>query len=440
MTAGRNDPCPCGSGRKYKKCHLAADQASRAAEAHHDVSPLHELDNRLSEEMMAFASSRFPEGLDVPDEFESLDPAAGGFQFLVPWALYVAPVRGRPIVDWFLESRAWSLTPGQLEWIEAQRKSWVSIWEVLEVDRGRGFRVRDLLSLEERFVHEVKGSQTAQPRLAMLCRVVDASGTSVIAGTHPQPLPPSEAARAVRHIRAVLRKKGAVGADLLRQSEVASLVAHEFDIAVQKIRRRDIPHLQNTDGDELSLTVDRYRFAPSRRGEIEAALASIEDMERDPESGAFLFIRPEKRRKDRFTILGTVTVSADELRAETNSLERASALQIRIEHACGTLLGKSLRSHMDPRSEIGRRAAAPLPEHSEEEAEVIRRIKSEHYEQWLRDPIPALGGKTPRQAARSKRGREQLEALLKDMEYHESLLPQRERFDVSVLRVKLRLT
>ena len=23
-TPGRNDPCPCGSGRKYKKCHGAA--------------------------------------------------------------------------------------------------------------------------------------------------------------------------------------------------------------------------------------------------------------------------------------------------------------------------------------------------------------------------------------------------------------------------------
>ena len=24
---GRNDPCPCGSGKKYKKCCLARDQA-----------------------------------------------------------------------------------------------------------------------------------------------------------------------------------------------------------------------------------------------------------------------------------------------------------------------------------------------------------------------------------------------------------------------------
>ncbi|HEY6198860.1 MAG TPA: SEC-C metal-binding domain-containing protein [Candidatus Binatia bacterium] len=21
MKAGRNDPCPCGSGKKYKRCH-----------------------------------------------------------------------------------------------------------------------------------------------------------------------------------------------------------------------------------------------------------------------------------------------------------------------------------------------------------------------------------------------------------------------------------
>ena len=28
MKAGRNDPCPCGSGKKYKKCCLAKDQAA----------------------------------------------------------------------------------------------------------------------------------------------------------------------------------------------------------------------------------------------------------------------------------------------------------------------------------------------------------------------------------------------------------------------------
>jgi len=27
---GRNDACPCGSGKKYKKCHLLADEAATA--------------------------------------------------------------------------------------------------------------------------------------------------------------------------------------------------------------------------------------------------------------------------------------------------------------------------------------------------------------------------------------------------------------------------
>jgi hypothetical protein len=30
---GRNDPCPCGSGKKYKKCHGAATAAVPAATA-----------------------------------------------------------------------------------------------------------------------------------------------------------------------------------------------------------------------------------------------------------------------------------------------------------------------------------------------------------------------------------------------------------------------
>ena len=34
MKIGRNDPCHCGSGQKYKKCHLPADEAAeRAAKA-----------------------------------------------------------------------------------------------------------------------------------------------------------------------------------------------------------------------------------------------------------------------------------------------------------------------------------------------------------------------------------------------------------------------
>jgi len=31
MKLGRNDPCWCGSGKKYKRCHLEADEKKRSA-------------------------------------------------------------------------------------------------------------------------------------------------------------------------------------------------------------------------------------------------------------------------------------------------------------------------------------------------------------------------------------------------------------------------
>jgi tetratricopeptide (TPR) repeat protein len=35
---GRNDPCPCGSGKKYKKCCLARDEAAANAQRQHSAA------------------------------------------------------------------------------------------------------------------------------------------------------------------------------------------------------------------------------------------------------------------------------------------------------------------------------------------------------------------------------------------------------------------
>ena len=48
-TAGRNDPCPCGSGKKYKKCCLAADGRSRTAPAGGILESLAELKASVQE-------------------------------------------------------------------------------------------------------------------------------------------------------------------------------------------------------------------------------------------------------------------------------------------------------------------------------------------------------------------------------------------------------
>lgn len=38
MKIGRNDPCHCGSGQKYKRCHLPKDDAARSEELAADLA------------------------------------------------------------------------------------------------------------------------------------------------------------------------------------------------------------------------------------------------------------------------------------------------------------------------------------------------------------------------------------------------------------------
>lgn len=60
----------------------------------------------------------------------------------------------------------------------------------------------------------------------------------------------------------------------------------------------------------------------------------------------------------------------------------------------------------------------PVPKRVERE--VTQRFLDTHYRNWLDEKIPALGAKTPREAVRDFEGREQLVALLKELENREA--------------------
>jgi hypothetical protein len=62
-----------------------------------------------------------------------------------------------------------------------------------------------------------------------------------------------------------------------------------------------------------------------------------------------------------------------------------------------------------------------------------------HYEGWADHPLPALAGKTPRDAVRSAGGRAAVDLLLKDFEYQESRLSPEARFEFSEIRKELGL-
>src|SRR5260370_28033740 len=61
---GRNQPCPCGSGLKYKNCHLRGETLTSPAD---DAwRSLHDVTLRLPAELVRFARNRY--GAIVLDE------------------------------------------------------------------------------------------------------------------------------------------------------------------------------------------------------------------------------------------------------------------------------------------------------------------------------------------------------------------------------------
>ena len=47
---------------------------------------------------------------------------------------------------------------------------------------------------------------------------------------------------------------------------------------------------------------------------------------------------------------------------------------------------------------------------------MVGEFYEQHYRRWLDEPVPALGNRTPREAARLKTGRPKLVALLQEFE------------------------
>jgi hypothetical protein len=438
MTVGRNDPCPCGSGRKYKKCHLAADTATSAGSAHEVTSPFHALDNHLVDEMGGYAAKRF--SAELVDQAAILEsyPAMGA-QFAVPWLVYVAEFEGRPIIDWYLEDRGWSLSRPAREWLTAQKKSWLSIWEVEDVDRGKAIVLRDLLTGERRTVHEVSASKVAERHHVVLGRVVDAGEVSLICGMHAVPLRPAQAAPVIETVRRALRRRTAVAPERLRESKIAWKMLNAWSDAIE--RSRMVPTLVNTDGDPLLLTQDCWSFARAQRQEIVAQIETIEGTEaEESESGDVFAVLREGNRQHKDwdnTIIGRIEISDVAIVADTNSIARADALRLRIEEACHGLLRRGKRSHTDPTAALAKPAEAsraPARTPTPEEQAIVLEYKERHYAGWLHDSIPALGGKTPPEAARTKNGRENLEIILKEIELTESHEPEPARYDVNNLR------
>jgi len=442
---GRNQPCPCGSGRKYKKCHLRTDEA-RHAERRRPFEA-HALDARLVSRLMQFASRKFGDGWRrFEDDF---DDARDSIHLAYPWSVYGFKVAGTTVADAYVESRGHHLAEEERRWLEAQRAAWLSIWEVKSVEPGRSLTLHDALSGERRNVLESRASRSLAVHHALLARVVDYAGFSLLAGAHATPLPPLEAAHVMDRARAHLRRKrAAIPPERLRKAAFGRSLIRYWEEAASEVRMRGAlpPELRNRDGDPLLLTVDRFKVASGAMERVADAVAELDDAwldDADENTKTYVVQRDDETLADgRRTVVGSVRLTPTELRIETNSEARAGALRERIEAACGDAIRHRAREREDPLAggtASGRpRSASPPP--SPKEERLNAEYKARHYAEWPDMPLPALNGRTPRECAKTAAGRREVDLLLKHMEHMEHMEHQASwgrPFDFSVVREEL---
>jgi len=456
MAVGRNDPCPCGSGKKYKRCH-GAESVTRRPEVVR-ANALKAADQELTSHLLRFAKSRY--GLEwfdiVLSEYSGGGPEVSEHEMslAIPWALHFRRDESdTTVASAWAAQHARRATSDQQTVLDAYADAWLSIWEVTRVERGVGTALLDRLTGIERFAQDVSSSSTLDLHDTMLAIVLDLGGVSFFGGAHPQPLPPFAAETVLGHARKLCGvRTRAVRPEKLRDTDLQLDLVDAWNASVDQMLAAPSPIISNTDGDLLSLTTDDFELiAPT--AEVVALLARIpgaEEPERENGDIAITFIKPGNATHRGWdnTVMGRAIVGPRSLRVETNSIRRADELRGAIERHLGGMVRFRLRQETNTADVLARASASAASSRGggvsrestpPELAAALRSFREKHMRSWVDEEIPLLGGLTPRAAARTPRARQALEVLLKDIERAESRLPADERIDLSWLRPELGL-
>jgi len=456
MKVGRNKPCPCGSGKKYKKCCLNKENVSsdllyrRLGEAH----------DRLVHRLMQFGLKEFGEnalGLALdefmgwPDEGLSDENLADHEPLFYPWFIfnweYVAdpdlPQLGIPeditIAALYAANKKNRLNHLEAQIIEATARRPFSFYEIQDVRPGEGYHLKDIFCGTVSNVIEKKGSENARQGQILFGRVVQIDTVAMLIGCGTILIPPKMKPELIWFRQRLAEFDDPIDFDTLydHDLEIRELYFNIYSALMQP------PELQNTDGDLLRFHTIHYEIdAPGLVFEklkdlsattSEAELIESADLD---ESGRVIRVEIPWSRKGQNmtpalenTILGMLVIEDRRLKIEVNSARRAENIRREIETRLGGHARYITTEIQSPdamlekfRDRRGEMAEAD-PEQNElmqipEVREQVGKVVLAHWQNWVDEKIPALGHLTPRQAVKTPDGRESVEALLLDAQMH----------------------
>jgi len=429
---GRNDPCPCGSGRKYKHCCLAREREARGAEAERSGAAEIALDflfERFPEAVGAAIDDDFLGTLDE-EQFAALDELAddlremvtiAGGEWLLADARLVFAGREVPAVELVLGPRGPALGETARRWLTALAAHRLGLYEVTAVEPGVGMHLRSALDRRAQpvFVDERSGSRSFVRWDVLGARIVPWQGRFQLSGAI-YPLP-REAVEKVRRLRRRVLRPVSEGPEFAHGRAIgalwlAGLVAPPL-----------LPELRDAGtGEPVLLVTDHYDVLDWQR--VEERLQR-EDVAGDRRSG-WAWLEPGPADGPRRTRLALNPRRGDRLEAFARSRRAADQGRSWIDATLGDAVRFRVREQSDPWAAVAARREHPGPTTPQlpaaPTAEILRRYYEHHYGDVADRPLPVLGGKTPRQAARTAVGRRKVLDLVKGYENHEARLARQE--------------
>ncbi len=461
MKTGRNDPCPCGSGNKYKRCCLVNEKASQRAARALDSEwlKLRQTEGEMVNLLLHIARDWYGEDFlenawreYTSQSKESLDlgEAPEADTSFVPWAVfdYVPPnPKGEsdslpefPVALSFLFTADHDLMPHERQFITAMCEQPYSFWSIQEAAPRKSLKLRDLFTGTEYTVKELKASEVLKKGDIVYTRVVSMGQTAIMVGLAPLPFPPNYHLDCLEAREILFGRRRKIAPTELLACE--PLLRQLYFGLRRRLLNPVMPVLQNTDGDPLEFVKLTYdlKCAPQEAFEKLRALNLESDEAIMPEARhdehdqlqtvTFSWMKKGNEKHSTWdnTILGNIMIENGRIVVDVNSVKRSEEIQTEIAERLGDRavlrdsIKKSLEQEMAALDQISpeerqrqqeeQEAFAALPEVQA----LIKEMARKQWDEWPDRPIPALKGKTPKQAAKSAAGRERLEALLIDFE------------------------
>jgi len=147
-TIGRNEKCPCGSGKKYKKC---CEKGSAVQLDQLLDKDLRELQADIIRYTWDHYKDKINDYIKVHNEnFPIPDEAAEVFEFCaLTWFATSLANNGKPVIDEYLSSYSKTISRPKVKMMaEAWKKSYPSVFRAVGLDNGNSLTIEDIFTKE----------------------------------------------------------------------------------------------------------------------------------------------------------------------------------------------------------------------------------------------------------------------------------------------------